>query len=710
MPDKIYKLTFLKDDNTEESVEFAAPQGPKGDKGDSGVYIGGDEPTDPNVNVWINPDGETAGGVLYTHQNLTENQKKQALENIGAASAEDVEQLSEEIDNLREEGGISGTNDTASGTLVNIRCDVGTDIEVTSASTEAVTVIHQGKNFVSPLERVIKIAGVTVNANYDGTLHIEGTSATSGAIYAHFDQSQRGIYIPAGQYVITTNWPEEYGTFCFESKDGASIGMYVTRESGEALLTLRTGGMFGFCFSILANVTVNMDVWAQIEIGNSATAYESPVRIERTAELPITLTAYNGTNIIFTDSEETLSVSYEKNIDAIIDEAVARRTVINYAQYGLPTLYLTGNTDAMTKDHAVDLAYVYGNMSGTASVKWQGSSSVAYPKKNYTIKFDEAFEAKEGWGVQTKYCLKANWIDATHARNIVAAKLWGQIIANRSEADADLAACPNYGAVDGFPCIIMLNGEFLGLYTWNIPKDGWMLNFPTEGATQQCILCAKGLVQPNSDLFMVLETELGHAFDVEYITDENNTEWALTSLNNLIGACLESDGTDLDTVLAQMIDWDSVIDYMCFTAAFGNYDGISKNYLIYTRDGTKWHMGAYDLDCLWGNWWNGKYFIKADYNAHVTSFIYEHKLFQLVCKYKKEELKARYAALRVTVLSEDNVATEMANFIGSIPNEVFNHEHKAWPTLPMTAVNNLAQITDWYRRRVAIEDKLMEGF
>jgi len=29
----------------------------KGDTGDSGVYIGVEEPTNPNVNVWINPNG-----------------------------------------------------------------------------------------------------------------------------------------------------------------------------------------------------------------------------------------------------------------------------------------------------------------------------------------------------------------------------------------------------------------------------------------------------------------------------------------------------------------------------------------------------------------------------------------------------------------------------------------------------------------------------
>ena len=39
MADKIYRLTFAKDDGTEESVEFTSPQGPKGDTGPKGVGI-----------------------------------------------------------------------------------------------------------------------------------------------------------------------------------------------------------------------------------------------------------------------------------------------------------------------------------------------------------------------------------------------------------------------------------------------------------------------------------------------------------------------------------------------------------------------------------------------------------------------------------------------------------------------------------------------
>lgn len=41
-----------------DSGEF---DGPQGDPGSSGVYIGTTEPTDPGINVWIDPNGEPSG-------------------------------------------------------------------------------------------------------------------------------------------------------------------------------------------------------------------------------------------------------------------------------------------------------------------------------------------------------------------------------------------------------------------------------------------------------------------------------------------------------------------------------------------------------------------------------------------------------------------------------------------------------------------------
>lgn len=377
--------------------------------------------------------------------------------------------------------------------------------------------------------------------------------------------------------------------------------------------------------------------------------------------------------------------------------------------YGLPVLRLTGDTSAMTKDDAVDLAYEYGDLVGICSVKWQGSSSLAWDKKNYTVKFDTAFEAKEGWGAQKKYCLKANYIDASHARNVVNAKLWGQVVKSRPFPPNNIGNLPNAGAIDGFPCIVMLNDEFHGLFTWNIPKDGWMFGF--DGTEQKAaIVCAEGNSSGfNVEAFRETVSEWGTGFELEYITNETDEEKAaiMTSLNNLISACINSDGTDLDTVVAKYIDWDSVIDFYCFAMLIGGFDLIVKNYLLVTFDGVKWRMGAYDMDSTHGLNWTGVDFVGTDVNPLPETYPNAHRLMNLVRKYKYNELVDRYKELRAGVLSDDNVIRTFSNFVALIPAEVYRADLDKWPMIPNSAASNLAQIAEFYRMRSAVVDAEM---
>lgn len=52
-------LTVTKTDGTKST--FTVKNGIKGDPGESGVHLDKTEPTDPSVNVWIDPDGEPSG-------------------------------------------------------------------------------------------------------------------------------------------------------------------------------------------------------------------------------------------------------------------------------------------------------------------------------------------------------------------------------------------------------------------------------------------------------------------------------------------------------------------------------------------------------------------------------------------------------------------------------------------------------------------------
>ncbi|MBQ8616297.1 MAG: CotH kinase family protein [Clostridia bacterium] len=377
------------------------------------------------------------------------------------------------------------------------------------------------------------------------------------------------------------------------------------------------------------------------------------------------------------------------------------------SEYGLPVLALSGDITGMDKDNVVTLNYAYKDRLGTLTCKWQGSSSLSFDKKNYTVKFDNAFEAVEGWGAQKKYCLKANWIDASHARNVVSAKLWGQVVASRTPANATLEACPNYGAVDGFPIIVTLNGEFLGLYTWNIPKDAWMMNMGS--GANEAILCADQHV--DATRFKAEAVCDGTDFELEYVTDEDNAGWVTTSVNTMINACINSDGNDLDTTVAQYLDLESAIDYMIFVALLDGHDMSDKNYLLSTFDGVKWFFGGYDMDSTYGLWFTGGYFRPAtDWLRNFEWWSIHNRAMNLLYNNKRAEIKARYQALRKGALSDDNVVTTFANFIGLIPENVYRAEQERWPEIPNTSTNNLHQIADWYCRRAAYIDKEVNGW
>lgn len=376
--------------------------------------------------------------------------------------------------------------------------------------------------------------------------------------------------------------------------------------------------------------------------------------------------------------------------------------------YGLPVLYLTGDTTGMSKDVKKTMNYscqdAAGNAhSGTCTQKWQGSSSIAYEKKNYTIAFDTAFEAFSGWGAQKKYCFKANFIDATHARNIVTAKLWGQMAKTRPNLPAEWAALPNAGAVDGFPCIIMLNGEFHGLYTWNIPKDGWMFGLAEDSAKTQAILCANKEADPV--MFKAEAAVDGSDFEIEFISDEANTAWVKTSLNRLIKACMDTNGADLDATIAQYLDWDSAIDHYILTVLLGGSDILDKNFLLVTLDGTKWYFSAYDLDTTYGLKWNGSGLRAYDYALSFDLCAEYHKVYELIKRFKTNALKARYSKLRSEIWKASNVDATFENFAWAIPSPVMVEDVKKHPTILGSSVNTIDQICRWVHKRLEIVDE-----
>lgn len=391
------------------------------------------------------------------------------------------------------------------------------------------------------------------------------------------------------------------------------------------------------------------------------------------------------------------NISNEKNVSM---------TISDYADYFIPILNLYGSLSGMTKDNAVTLNYTYRELSGTCTLKWQGASSIGLPKKNFTVKFDQEFESVSGWGKQKKYCLKANFVDSSHSRNIVCAKLWGQMVKSRVTVNEAINALPNGGSVDGFPIILSINGEFQGIYTWNIPKDDWLLGM--DGTGQQAILCAEtnnnGAVTFNGLATLTEDSDGLLDFDLEYSSD-NQSEWVLASLNRLISAVMNSDGTNIEYGITPYLDWESAIDYYIHAVLTGNYDGIQRNYLLFTHDGVKWSFGAYDMDVVLGLRAMGKYFYDAKTAVDFSTVASTHKVFNLIWKYMRPQLRARYNELRNNVMSVENVANKFVDFIADIPLGVYVDDNRKWNTIPSSSANNIAQIITYYDLRCRNTDK-----
>ena len=150
----------------------------------------------------------------------------------------------------------------------------------------------------------------------------------------------------------------------------------------------------------------------------------------------------------------------------------------------IPIVTITGELPTTKTQGEINVVLTYHSLSDEftsyATVKVQGDSSTEYPKKNFTIKlFSNSLRSVKlkkkfrDWDKErNKFVLKADWIDHSHSRNIVNARIWSQIVKSRSDYDSLPSALTGGNlAVDGFPVKVFNNGTYMGLYTWNLPKD-----------------------------------------------------------------------------------------------------------------------------------------------------------------------------------------------------------------------------------------------
>lgn len=393
--------------------------------------------------------------------------------------------------------------------------------------------------------------------------------------------------------------------------------------------------------------------------------------------------------------------------------------------YDLPSVYWEGLNGALPPEAKADgdiagkLIYVSKNQSWSeyCTIKVQGNSTTAYPKKNYTLKtYSDAectIKSKHeflNWGKLSKFVLKANWLDFSHIRNIGCSRIWGQIVRSRSDYNSlptELIESANQGATDGFHVRMFINGQYWGLYEWIIPKDK-IFNQDSDNPLHSIRNANSQL-----DLACYFRKDIDSAWSwEEELNDAPQVNWnsVLTLVNS---------GTDSAFLNNNILDLQSVIDYDIFIRIIRAVDSVAKNQIFFTYDGTKWYEGCWDCDYVLGG--------PSAYSAYDTefqtgymSYLATQKtnlLYDRVESLMTSQFKARYAELRAGVLSENNIISVFEELAKPILHYdgLYAEDYAqttgggAFTNMPSVTTNNIQQIRTMVHDRTAYMDTVIEA-
>lgn len=389
----------------------------------------------------------------------------------------------------------------------------------------------------------------------------------------------------------------------------------------------------------------------------------------------------------------------------------------------LPRIYIEGTLPTektyldciFNYDDGIQVNKIYGK------IKCQGTSSMNYPKKNFTIQFYEDSTrvdkknviVKGGWGAQSNYCLKANYIDHSHMRNITAGNLWKEIVESRSDYDnlpTEIKEAYCHGAVDGFPIKLYANGIYQGIYTMNIPKSAWMFNMDKSNPNH-IVLCAETNshdpnLQTACNFKKVWNGVDGNDWSIE--VGENSQE-LVSSLNAFITFVKDSTNAQFISNLSTYADVQSIIDYYILCYFICALDNLGKNMILLTYDLQKWYLSPYDLDSTFGNYWNGTRLVEYNYRCPEDYEEQYSLLFKRVWELFPLEFKARYEELRETVLNYSNMFPNFEDFADTITETLYNRDVVIYSGIPNAENNNVFQIENFLSQRTPYVDNIFSN-
>ena len=372
------------------------------------------------------------------------------------------------------------------------------------------------------------------------------------------------------------------------------------------------------------------------------------------------------------DHEEVLQ-NYMADYDDLMEQKAIYDKNYVTVDSDIPTLHFfdteIGKCDLMTKDNKqwINIVYtspnkdLYGeSFDLMGQCQWQGTSSLAYPVKNYKFKlYDWArdengdiiealrndkdsytkkkidiYPADGNGHKENTFCLKVDYMDSSHCRNTGTARLCNDFLFDGHPNPAKQIDPKTRDTINGFPCQIYINGKWIGLCNFNHDKSctktlgletiehtvRWEIKANSDASAGAFIntwgtdieKCYNDIL---SDFEIVYDEdafeEKTGEYDITKYYDElgfahNGTvigsyyDYAILSLARFVNFVSESDEETYKAKSAEYFDVVQACRYYLNTMTLGMIDNFAKNCIINMYGDDIWWFSFYDMDSSLG--------------------------------------------------------------------------------------------------------------
>lgn len=325
------------------------------------------------------------------------------------------------------------------------------------------------------------------------------------------------------------------------------------------------------------------------------------------------------------------------------------------------------------------------DLVGDVTLDVQGTSSQYYPRKNYKFKLkDMTYKLTDTAIPEKVFCLKADYMESSHAHNTGNAILINDLMLKVSPVPPQLSNPSVRTTIYGFPIAVFHQETIesprycLGVFNFNNDKDD-VDTFGQSGEAECWEFCDNSAARCNFLTWDDPDRPVSSDFEARY--PDKSTDY--TALERVVRWVASTNG-DIDKFkneISQYFDLNSLLAYFVIAMLINGTDSMAKNLFISTWDKLKWYPIFYDIDTCYGL--NNEGVLGFGYNTEFTDVIgtqyvfngHNSVLWNNLEQAFPDEIAEMYRYLRINGLDYDNfINVLVGRQIKAIPEALYNYD------------------------------------